>query len=167
MIDTSIYDRVRAFRAPNSRHPKTGLHKIAVTHEELNALTIDGIQAKARDPQPVELDGCSFVNQTAINDWEAAQRAVNAARASRNESRTTNEGGKLNRSTLEFIREPAGVGERARMLFSSAANLAEIGCPLHAVSELLTEAGLDSGLSPSEVKRQIQCGFDHARRQQS
>ena len=25
-IDAGIYDRVRAFRAPNSRHPKTGLH---------------------------------------------------------------------------------------------------------------------------------------------
>ncbi|MFM9966329.1 MAG: DNA primase, partial [Planctomycetaceae bacterium] len=28
-IDGGVYDKVRAFRAPNSRHPKTGLHKRA------------------------------------------------------------------------------------------------------------------------------------------
>ena len=34
-IDTSVYDRVRAFRAPNSRHPKTGLHKRRLEFGEL------------------------------------------------------------------------------------------------------------------------------------
>ena len=34
-IDTGIYDKVRPFRAPNSRHPKTGLHKRRLTHDEL------------------------------------------------------------------------------------------------------------------------------------
>ena len=34
-IDVGIYDKVRAFRAPNSRHPKTGLHKRALSAREL------------------------------------------------------------------------------------------------------------------------------------
>src|SRR5262249_28738914 len=34
-IDGGVYDKVRAFRAPNSRHPKTGLHKRRLSHDEL------------------------------------------------------------------------------------------------------------------------------------
>src|SRR5262249_16017195 len=33
-IDTGVYDKVRAFRAPNSRHPKTGLHKRRLSFDE-------------------------------------------------------------------------------------------------------------------------------------
>lgn len=167
VIDASIYDRVRAFRAPNSRHPKTGLHKVMISPDELQQLTIEGIQKKAKHPNLIDLtENVSFVIPRAIDDWQAASKEVQEAQLSRDESRTSNPSGKLNRATLLFIREGAGSGERAKMLFSAAANLTEIGCPLHAVTELLTEAGRDSGLSPSEVKRQIQCGFDHARRPQ-
>src|SRR5262249_46357837 len=34
-IDTGVYDKVRAFRAPNSKHPKTGRHKRRLSHDEL------------------------------------------------------------------------------------------------------------------------------------
>ena len=34
-IDAGIYDRVQPLRAPNSRHPKTGLHKTVLTLDEL------------------------------------------------------------------------------------------------------------------------------------
>jgi len=47
------------------------------------------------------------------------------------------------------------------LLFSAAANLAELGCPPALAHELLTEAGRDAGLSPSEVRRQIDCGLRH------
>ena len=46
-------------------------------------------------------------------------------------------------------------------MFSAAANLAEFGCPVELAHELLTEAALDSGLSPSETRRQIDCGLSH------
>jgi hypothetical protein len=165
-IDGNIYDRVRAFRAPNSRHPKTGLHKVAISPEELAGLTIEGIQHKAKNPHPLELFDSSFVAPRASDDWQAASKEFRTAELLRKQSKELNPSGKLNRATLLFIRDGAGSGERAKILFSAAANLTEIGCPLHAVSELLTEAGLDSGLPPSEVRRQIQCGFDHARRLQ-
>ena len=35
VIDTGIYDKVRAFRAPNSKHDKTGRHKRRLTVDEL------------------------------------------------------------------------------------------------------------------------------------
>jgi len=46
-------------------------------------------------------------------------------------------------------------------LFSAAANLAEFGCPVALAHALLTEIALDSGLSPSDVRRQIDCGLDY------
>ncbi len=70
----------------------------------------------------------------------------------------------LNRATLDFIRDGAGSGDRHRLLFSAAANLAEFGCPVGLAHELLREAALDSGLSPSETRRQIDCGLKHTRR---
>jgi hypothetical protein len=35
------------------------------------------------------------------------------------------------------------------------------GCPPALAHALLTEAGLDSGLPPKEVRRQIDCGLGH------
>lgn len=52
------------------------------------------------------------------------------------------------------------MGDRHRLLFSAAANLAEFGCPPALAHELLTESALDSGLPPKEVRRQIDCGLD-------
>ena len=47
-IDTTIYDRVRCFRAPNSRHPKTSLHKRQLSYQELMRLDVAAIR---RGPQ--------------------------------------------------------------------------------------------------------------------
>ena len=54
-IDSSVYDRVRAFRAPNSRHPKTGLHKRRLEFDELLYVTTAAILERAAEPEPFEL----------------------------------------------------------------------------------------------------------------
>ena len=54
-IDASIYDRVRCFRAPNSRHPKTGLHKRRLNLDELLQLTPKGIRNLAEHPLPFDV----------------------------------------------------------------------------------------------------------------
>ena len=46
----------------------------------------------------------------------------------------------MNRSTLAFIREGAGTGDRHRLLFSAAANLAEFGCTPALAVALLEES---------------------------
>lgn len=74
----------------------------------------------------------------------------------------TNGTPRLNRATLDFIRDGADQGDRHRLLFSAAANLAELGCPSALAHALLTEGALDSGLPPAEVRRQIECGLKHA-----
>jgi len=64
----------------------------------------------------------------------------------------------LNRKTREFLDGKVDVGERHPRLYSAAANLAELGCPLLAVRALLTEPALDLGLPPKDVARAIENG---------
>ena len=72
---------------------------------------------------------------------------------------------RLNALTLDFIRSGGtSNGERHTRLFQAAANLAELGAGLELAEALLTESGLDSGLSPSEVARQIKSGIEHVQR---
>lgn len=165
-IDTGVYDKVRLFRAPNSRHPKTGLHKRQLPLDVLTQVSLDGIKSMAAEPAPFDLPEPAATNDQAIADWNDAQAGIekqgeaNAARrAERNGSPT------LNRSTLAIIRDgdALAAGDRHRMLFSAAANLGEFGCPPALAQALLAEAGLDSGLPPKEVLRQIECGLAHAR----
>jgi hypothetical protein len=172
-VDSGVYDRVRAFRAPNSRHPKTGSHKRRLTFGELMGLAPRRIVELATEPEPFDLPDPAPVADQAVHDWAAAVELVeNEHRAAEMRRGTVGKAGaRLNRATLDFIRDgatsggtgndsAAGVG-RHRLLFSAAANLAEFGCSLELAEALLTESALDSGLSPSDVARQIRCGLNH------
>ena len=162
VIDGGVYDRVRAFRAPNSRHGKTGLHKRALTLRELTLLSVERIQGLAREPLAFDVPTVLTRCDQAANDWQdAATRVARETEAVRERRAVANGSASLNRATLDFIRDGAGSGDRHRLLFSAAANLAEFGCPVGLAHELLREASLDSGLSPSETRRQIDCGLKH------
>lgn len=163
-IDAGVYDKVRLFRAPNSRHPKTGLHKCRLTFDELLKLKTEAVLRFAVKPELFDLPDSPPRNAQAVADWtEAAGQAERTATARRERQANGNGAGRLNRSTIAYIRDGAGTGDRHRLLFSAAANLAELSCPPALVHELLTEAGLDSGLPPSEVRRQIDCGLLHGK----
>lgn len=157
-IDTGVYDRVRAFRAPNSRHPKTGLHKRRLTFAELSG-PLDGILELARTPAPFTIPAPAGTSEAARADWLAAADQVACESEAKAVRRTAGTGAMLTRSTLAFIREGASQGDRHRLLFSAAANLGEFGCSPALAHALLTEAGLDSGLAPKDVHRQIDCGL--------
>jgi hypothetical protein len=164
-IDTSIYDKVRAFRAPNSWHPKTGRHKRRLCLDELMRLSLDGICRLAESPEPFALPAPAATCEQAAADWQEAMALVRqqAEEKARRHAAMTNGTATLNRLTIDFIRDGAEQGDRHRLLFSAAANLAEFGCPPALAHALLTEAALDSGLSPSAVRRQIDCGLNHVR----
>ncbi len=164
VIDTGVYDKVRLFRAPNSRHPKTGLYKHRLTFEGLLRLKIQAILGMAATAEAFEIPEPPPPSSQAVEDWQDA--VTETARAATVGRARQEGGGRLNRATLEFIREGAATGERASALFSAAANLAEFGCPPALAHALLTEAGLDSGLTPSEVRRQIDCGIEHGKNYQ-
>lgn len=160
MIDTGVYDRVRAFRAPNSRHPKTYLHKRQLSLDELQGLSLDAVRKLAEMPTPFDVPTPPPICKQAIADWLAAGELVHQASEAK-AKRTTSANGApaLNRQTLAFIREGAAEGDRHRLLYSAARNLAEFGCPPALAHSLLTEPGLDCGLSPSDVRRQVDCGL--------
>lgn len=156
-IDSGVYDRVRAFRAPNSKHRKTGRHKRVLTLDELLMLPPGRIIELAEKPEPFELPALPGLHRQAVQDWQAAGEQVEQQQAIKFER---GRAAKLNRSTRQFIVDGAATGDRHRTLFSAAANLAEFGCSFELAHALLSEVALDSGLPPSEVRRQIQCGLD-------
>ncbi len=170
-IDTGIYDRVRAFRAPNSRHPKTGLHKRFVPPEQFQMLTLEEAMTLASRPAPFELPdmATSFLLPALDAEWRAAADDVTRHQAAMEERRRDIERGAsavhVNRHTLDLINgEPIAVGDRHRLIYAAARNLTEAGAPLHLVRELLREPALNTGLPPREVDRQLDCGFNDAAR---
>jgi hypothetical protein len=167
-VDVGIFDRVRAFRAPNSKHPKTGLHKRHLPVEILDVATVDDVLEMARSPQPFDVpiaDGVESPDML-VAVWDAAGRVVAGAAAAAKQRRVEIANGDravaLNRKTRAFLNGEVQVGERHPRLYSAAANLAELGCPLPAVRALLSEPALDLGLPPKDVERAIDNGFARA-----
>ncbi len=164
-VDLSVYDRVRAFRAPNSRHAKSNRFKRVLSYAELMELKLDRILKLAESPYPFEIPNEPKVYDRALQFWKQASDYVDFQDCEVLKSKASispnDASGNLNRSTMEFIRDGASLGDRHRRLFSAAANLAEFGCPFSLAWALLSEPALDCGLSPSEVRRQIRCGLGH------
>lgn len=159
-IDAGVYDKVRAFRAPNSRHPKTGRHKRRLAFDELLRMKTAAILDSAAEPQPFDLPLPPPADDQAAADWrEAGAHVAKSTTANRQRRLAFNGSPKLNRRTMEFIRDGASTGDRHRLVFSAAANLAEFGCPPALAHALLTESALDCGLAPNDVRRQIECGL--------
>jgi hypothetical protein len=166
-VDTCVFDRVRAFRAPNSRHPKTGLHKRFISVEILDTVTVNGVLGMARRPEPFDLPSTDVESADFLAaEWLAAERAVadkaRAAEERRAEVASGNRVAQLNRKTREFLNGEVANGERHSRLYSAAANLAELGCPLSAVRLLLGEPARDLGLPPKDVERAIVNGHGGA-----
>lgn len=167
-IDVGVYDKVRAFRIWNSRHPRTGLYKIRLDAEDILQTSIDWILHQAAEPIPFEPPGPS-VCPAAEADWRRAEQAVRDETEQRR-VRAPRVGGtadaRINRATWELITDPLAVaiGTRHSRLFQAAANLAEFESTDELIAAVLTEPGLDTQLPPREVERQIECGIQHVRR---
>ncbi|MEO2090692.1 MAG: DNA primase [Gemmataceae bacterium] len=165
-IDTAIYDRVRLFRSPNSRHATSGLYKRRLTHDELMGLSADRIRELAREPLGFEVPAFGTEAPPLLaSDWRDAEVAADEVLSTCTGAGCRGAALRLSRATLEFIRDGAVEGERHTRLFRAAANLREFAALPDLVHALLTEAALDSGLPPAEVKRQIDCGIAHADQQ--
>src|SRR5262249_59706075 len=103
-IDTGVYDKVRAFRAPNSWHPKTSRHKRRLSHDELMGLSVEGIFRLAEQPSPFDLPAPAVRSELAAADWREAERQLRAAVEAHRRSRAARgDTPHLNRLTLEFI----------------------------------------------------------------
>ena len=158
-FDAGNYDRVRLWRLVNSRHAKSGLHKVRLDTDELMHLSAEGIRKLTTEPRPyAPIDPALDPDSVLAEDWHTAEQAATAAASA---TPPTAPPERLNRATLDFIREGAVVGDRHRLLFSAAANLGEFDCSPQLAAALLMPSALDSGLSPGEALRQIECGLKH------
>ena len=167
VIDGSIYSKTRLFRAPNSRHPKTGLFKRRLTLDELTQLKPEAIVDLARHPEPFKIPTGPALCLSAADHWAKARRVVE--RQAERHAAPRNGEGRLSAFVRRFIRDgELDSDRRAVSTFRAAAELAEFH-ELHGFDSLahalLVDGALDSGLSPSEAKRQIDCGLSHGRRQ--
>ena len=167
-IDTGIYDKVRPFRAWNSRHNKTCLHKIMIYLDEMLISHVDAITRRAVEPIPFDPPTPS-PSPSLLAAWNDAERDVRRRQTERQARRTGGVDTGLNALTRQLIAEPNSVevGERHRRLFSASANMAEFETIDGLIHAILTEPGLDIGLPPREFERQIQTGIEHTRRQRS
>src|SRR5262249_9135937 len=157
VVDGLIYSKTRLFRAPNSRHPKTGLFKRRLTLNELTHLKVEAVIELARHPNPFEIPSGPTLCLNVADDWAKARRAVER----HTERHRVPRNGKVEMSfaLTRFIRDgELESARRAVSTFRAAAELAEI-YETHGFDSLahalLAESALDAGLSPSEAKRQI------------
>lgn len=157
LVDPVVYGKVQPLRAPNSRHGKTRRHKRFVTLDELLHVKPAAIVAKSAEPMPFELPDEPTIDERAVADWRSA--CESAKKQTEAVAKIGTDRTELNRSTLDFIRDGADEGDRHRMLYSAAANLAELGCSVRLAHALLTESALDSGLPPADVRRAIDNGL--------
>ena len=103
VIDRGVYDKVRAFRAPNSRHPKTGLHKRRLSFAELIGLSVDAIRRLASKLEAFDLPTMPPVNAQASTDWREAAHSIERATEAKAERRAAGMSPRLNRSTRPAV----------------------------------------------------------------
>jgi hypothetical protein len=167
-FDAGNYDRVRPWRLVNSRHPRTGLHKVRLDYAELMGLNADGVRKLAAAPRPFDPPSrpVGDIIGELEHDWNQTAATVTReleGNAERKAAEAATGGpDRLNRATLDFITHGADVGDRHRLLFSAAANLAEFDCPPRLAFALLMPGALDSGVAPTDAARQIGCGLQAA-----
>jgi hypothetical protein len=168
-IDEGVFDKVRLWRAVNSRHRRTGRHKVRIALDDLLYLNADQVRRLAAGPIPYDPPVSSSPPPRLVADWREVAAAVRGGRK-REVRRRTADGEarqRINPLTRTLLTDPTSirVGERHKVILSAAADLAGFPTVDDLVAALLTSPGLDTGLPPREVARQVQCGIELARRQ--
>lgn len=164
-IDSGVYARVNLLRAPNSRHKKTGRYKVQLQFDELQNLTPDEIFAIAAGPRVGWIPEHTPYSPEAADCWAESCRLVDDDQTATKERRASgSKSGKLNPTTRAVLADGSFIGDRHRELFSAAANFGEFTTVEELAFAILTPAGLNSGLTTSEVQRQISCGLRHGGR---
>jgi hypothetical protein len=166
-IDGAIYDIAHIIRLPNTKHPRTGLFKRRIDAEALFKLDVPRILELAKNPAGDGIPTVRTPPPQLAADWQEAERET--VRAAEARAAVRRDVGPVDtrapRYVLELLRFGVDEGERHKTLFRCAAWLTEQGAPSSLCVALLTEPGLDVGLTPKDVERQIACGIEHARKQ--
>ena len=165
-IDWNMYKPNAMLRAPNTRHEDTGLYKVLLTLDEFHSLGVDAIRQLAAAPRPFEppawqsrpLDELCHLWSYAVAFASSRTFAV---------AQRVDAGSWVYGDTFDFMRNGAPELTRAKRLFRAAANLLQVGCSRGAVYQLLSPAALMSGLSPTDISRQIDGAVSFMRKPRS
>jgi hypothetical protein len=162
-IDPGIYDHVRLFRAPNSWHAKSGLYKRNLPVDGFERLGMQAILEMAQEAvefEVPEIGGVSCPKLEAV--WNACTPGMQQMKLLAGYVSDNTNLQRLDRLTVDFVRDGAEEGERANRLFKAAANMSEY-VSVHGAEALayalLSEAALDSGLPRQEVDRTFANGW--------
>lgn len=185
-IDTTVYDRVRLFRIPNSKHEKTGLYKIPVTHNELQASDeVSWLLERARNPRRLLLttestgdadnDDVTYCETTvcieqACHLWREVTANLEVKEKDTDTSShwpaqsqhfpaSGNNYPRLRKATLDFILDGAAEGKRAVELFKTTTDCVRCGWSEDAIFSLLPDAAKRTGLDIYEIEKQIRDGI--------
>jgi hypothetical protein len=164
-IDPSVYDIAHIIRLPNTRHPKSGLYKRRTDADDLFRLDVDAVRKHAAHPAGDGLPSADATPEQLVTDWADAAARTDAEQLAARSAHTTDD--RAPKYLIDLLRFGVDEGERHQTLFRCAAWLTEMDAPPSLVHALLTEPGLDVGLTPKDVTRQIECGIDHADRQRA
>lgn len=88
-VDTKIYDSKRLFRMINSRHQKSMLYKIRLTHEELKACSLEQVKVFAKMPRSYKKDSSICAIPQAAGQFKLYERRINEKKLKR-QSRNLN-----------------------------------------------------------------------------
>lgn len=166
-VDLSIYQQVHLLRAPNTRHPETGLFKRYIPPETIDSVTPGQVLELACEPfafRPYDATGEPICNRL-VDLWAEATSKTEKVRerlARRKEDiRTGNHPVDVWPVTRRFLQNVIPVGERNNSLFRAALNFAELGMDLRAIYSLLTHNALCLGLREREIERTIRSAYCH------
>jgi hypothetical protein len=156
VIDENMYRSLQPLRAPNSLNEKTGLHKVRLTVEELNTLSIVDLQVLARAARPFSPPALSCEPLSSlVGQWRRAERRVAEAEAATAERHGLREDARIFRSTWDFLVNGAAEGSRATELYKAAANLMDFGSVESLARALLARPTELSSLAPHDAARHI------------
>lgn len=157
VIDESLYRVLQPFRAPNSRHEKTGLYKVALTTDELVDLPFEAIRELARWPRPLDPPSCQCEPVPEIVAlWQQAEMAVRNKQpdTARFVDRGDDEAS-ISRATWDYLINGAVPGTRAESHFKAAANLADFGTLEELVHALMKRPAVLDGWPAREAEAHV------------
>lgn len=147
-IDTSIYDVTRLLRLPNTKHSKTGLHKVELYPREATQLDIRDIQHKALMPVEeldIETDFDESVELTRLYHEELSKPKNSVAK----------KGAKSKICLETMMYDGAAQGERDNIAIRVASHLTQTGMTSKMSWMSLNEwnESLEAPLETDEVER--------------
>ena len=153
-IDQSLYQHLRIFRMPNSKH-KSGKFKVQLTYPQLKSLSIEDILGYASQPQKL-INKKYKLREKLKTYFGSVPMLVNF---------DNNEQGRLNIKShtklciLKILNSPPEPGIRNECLIRLVSHFSKEGFPPFAIKNMLSIWGSQVGLEESEIEATLRSGI--------